>query len=268
MSTKILAAVWKTVSIPAAYAPVPDTEVVRLLNARGTVRNFKPDPIPEAWVNAMIAASQRAPTSSNIQAYSIIVVRDAAIKAKLAELAGNQQHIIDCPVYFALCADLTRLRYACELHGQQYPGKTFEAGLVASLDAALVGMTMSMVADSFGLGSVMIGGMRTKPLEVAKALKLPPRVYVVFGLCVGWPKTAPLPKPRQPMSAVVQYDTYDNTKLGAGIAEYDLDLARYYGRRGIKTTEQAWTQPIAEKFSTDRRKRLRQELNELGFELE
>jgi len=268
VSTRTLSAVEKDVSVAAVDAPVPDTETIRLLNARGTVRNFKPDPIPDSWVDALVAASQRAPTSSNIQAYSIIVVRDAAIKAKLAELAGNQQHIIDCPVYFALCADLTRLRHACELHGQTYPGKSFESGLVASLDATLVGMTMSMVADSMGLGSVMIGGMRTKPLEVAKTLNLPPRVYVVFGLCVGWPKAPPLPKPRQPMSAVVHYDTYDNTKLGTGIAEYDQDLAAYYRKRGMKTPDHAWTLPLSEKFSTDKRKRLKLELNEMGFELE
>lgn len=268
MDTKKLTLVDKPVAGPAADAPVPDTEVIRLLNARGTVRNFKTDPLPDSWVEALIASAQRAPTSSNVQAYSIIAVRDPAIKAKIAELGGNQQHIIDCPVFFALCADQNRLSHACELHGLTYPGKSFEAGLIASLDATLVGMTMSLVADSMGLGSVMIGAMRNKPLEVAKALKLPPRVYVVFGLCVGWPKTPPLPKPRHPPSAAAHYDTYDASRLGAGIAEYDGELARYYGRRGMATPEQAWTKPIAEKFSTDRRLRLRQELNKLGFALE
>ena len=70
------------------------------------------------------------------------------------------------------------------------------------------------------------------------------------------------------MSAVVHYDTYDNTKLGTGIAEYDQDLAAYYRKRGMKTPDHAWTLPLSEKFSTDKRKRLKLELNEMGFELE
>ncbi len=117
--------------------PVPDTEVMRLLKLRGTVRQFKSDPIPDSWVRALIEAAQRAPTSSNLQSYSIIAVRNAEIKAKLAELGGNQQHIIDCPVFFALCADMARPSYVCKLHGKNYPARYLEAGLVASIDASL-----------------------------------------------------------------------------------------------------------------------------------
>jgi FMN reductase (NADPH) len=254
--------------VAAPDAPVPDTELLRALQARGTMRNFKPDALPEAWIDTLISAAQRAPTSSNLQAYSIIVVKDLQTKTRLAELAGNQKHIIDCPVFFAFCADLTRIEYACELHDTAFPGHTFESGLVSSMDAALVGMTMSLVADSMGLGNVMIGGMRNKPLEVAKLLKLPKRVYVVYGLCVGWPKALPLPKPRQPMSTVVHRESYNPAHLAEGIAAYDKELAAYYVQRGANTPPQAWTTPVAEKYSTPRRRFLRQELNELGFGFE
>lgn len=267
MSTKTLAAV-DLAGGASADAPVPDNELVRLLNKRGTVRAYKSDPIPDAWIEAMVAAAQRAPTSSNIQAYSIVVVRDPEIKKQLAVLAGNQQHIIDCPVFFALCADQTRLVHACAMHGKEYPGRTFEAGLVSSIDAALVGMTLSLVVDSFGLSNVMIGAMRNNATEVAKLLKLPPRCYVVFGLCVGWAKKGPVPKPRQPQSGVVHYDTYDAKNREQAVAEYDQDLAKYYRSRGAETPDAAWTGPIADKFSDDKRKKLKQQLNELGFPLE
>jgi len=252
----------------SSAASIPDNEVLRLLRARGSVRDFKSDDVPEALVNAVIAAGQRAPTSSNIQAYSIVVVRNQATKTELARLSGNQQHIIDCPVYFALCADLTRPAYACSLHGTEFEGYTFEKGLVGSIDAALVGMTMSLAADSLGLGTVMIGGMRNHPLEVAKLLKLPPRVYVVFGLCLGWPKSAPLPKPRQSMSAVVHRETFDASNYEQAIADYDRELGDYYRNQGRETPEQSWTLTVAKKFSVANRKQLRQHLQTLGFELE
>lgn len=268
MSTNTLSAAEATAAPAIPDAPVPENDLTRLLARRGTVRNFKPDPVPESWVSAIIEYGMRAPTSSNIQAYSVVVVHDPEKRKRLAELAGNQQHIIDCPVYFAICADLTRMAHAISMHGKELPGRTFESGLVSSLDACLVGMTMSLVADSFGLSNVMIGGMRNNAVEVAKVLGLPPRCYVVFGLCVGWAKKPPVAKPRQPLSGVVHHDVYDPTARAQAIADYDKDLARYYRSRGVETPDAAWSQVLAEKFSTDKRKRLRQELNELGFPLE
>ena len=247
---------------------VPETEVLRLLRQRGSVRDYKPDPVPETWVEAILAAGQRAPTSSNVQAYSIVVVRDAGKKARLAELAGNQQHIIDCPVFFALCADQRRLTLACEQHGVVYQGQTLEQWLIASIDVALLGMSMTLAADSMGLGTVMIGGMRNQPLAVAELLELPQQVYVVFGLCLGWPKSAPLPKPRQPLGAVVHHERYDEGAVREAVAAYDGELAAHYTGQGRATPEAAWTKPMAEKFSKPIRAKLRQEMHARGFGLE
>lgn len=268
MSTATLSAQNDAAASAPKDAPVPENDLTRVLARRGTVRAYKSDPVPDSWVDAIIEYGMRAPTSSNIQAYSVIVVKDAEKKRQLAELAGNQQHIIDCPVYFALCADTNRMARAIEMHGREFPGRTFESGLVSSLDACLVGMTMSLVADSFGLSNVMIGGMRNKPLEVAKVLGLPPRCYVVFGLCVGWAKKPPMAKPRMALSGVVHHDVYDPGARDQAIRDYDKELAKYYRERGTQTPDAAWSQVLAEKFSTDKRKKLREELIQMGFPLE
>lgn len=246
----------------------PDNDLLRYLRNRGSVRNYKPDPVPDAWVDALTAAGQRAPTSSNIQAFSIIVVRDPETKKRLAELAANQQHIIDCPVFFALCADLTGPAQASKLHGTKFHGYTFEKGLVASIDAALVGMTMSLTAGTMGLGTIFIGAMRNQPLEVARLLKLPPRVYVVFGICLGWPETPSSAKPRLPMKSVVHREFYDPDQRAAALADYDRELADYYRALGRPSPDAAWTKVIADNLAVPLRKNLRQELKTLGFDFE
>jgi len=245
-----------------------DNDLLRSLRERGSVRDFTPDPVPEAWVEVLTAAGQRAPTSSNVQAFSIIVVRDPETKKRLAELAGNQQYIIDCPVFLAFCADLTGPAQASELHDTVFNGQTFEAGLVASIDAALVGMTVSLAASTLGLGTVLIGAMRNHPLEVAKLLKLPPRVYVVFGMCLGWPETPPLPKPRLPMTSIVHQEFYDIGQREAALAAYDRELAEYYRAQGRSSPDEAWTKVVAGQWSVPRRKHLREELKILGFDFE
>lgn len=253
---------------PHSGAAVPETELLHLLKRRGSVRDYKPDPVPDAWVEALLAAGQRAPTSSNNQTYSIIVVRKPETKAELARLAGNQQHISDCPVFFALCADQSRVAYASALHGSDFVGNTLEKGLVATIDAALVGMTMSLVADSMGLGTVMIGAMRNAPLEVARLLKLPPKVFVVFGLCLGWPREQPLPKPRQSLDTVVHREVYDASGMEEALEAYDRELAAHYRDQGRSTPERSWTQTAADKYAMRVRMHLREELAALGFPLE
>jgi nitroreductase len=259
-------------SVPVVPADIPErppeNELTRMLAARGTVRAFGPREVSDAWVDEIVRHGMRAPTSSNMQAYSVVVVRDADKRQRLARVAGGQQHVADCAVVVVVCADLSRIEHACSVHGVAYEGRSLEAGLVASLDAALLGITMSYVAESFGLGSVLIGALRNDAVEVARILGLPARCFAVFGICLGWPSVRPLPKPRTPASGVVHHDAYDARGREAAIDQYDRELAAYYRARGVDTPDRAWSQVIAGRLGRDPRKNLRAQLCALGFPLE
>jgi len=247
---------------------VPSNDFLRYLEGRGTTRDFKSDPIPDAWIDALCAAGQRASTSSNMQAYSMIVVKDPATKRKLAALGNQQKHIEDCPVFMAFVADLTHPMSASATQGKTFRGTTLESCLLAAIDAALVGQTVQLAAGTMGLGSVMIGAMRNHPLEVAEVLRLPKRAFVVFGLCLGWPKTPWRAKPRLSPEMVVHREFYDADKRAPYIAEYDVRLADFYRSQGRATPDAGWTGPIAEKFESAQRPNLKSELHTMGFELE
>ena len=88
-----------------------------LISRHGSVRNYRPDMVPVETIETIISAAQRTSTSSNMQAYSVVAVMDAAKRARLAELCGNQEHIAQAPVFLAWCADLARLDRACEMRG-------------------------------------------------------------------------------------------------------------------------------------------------------
>ena len=70
-----------------------DNPTISLLMNHSSVRQFQDKPISEEQLAAIIGAGQMASTSSNVQAYSVIAVTDAALKSKLAGLAGNQAYI-------------------------------------------------------------------------------------------------------------------------------------------------------------------------------
>jgi len=244
--------------------PVTDT-----LNNHVTIRHFTDRPIPPGMLDAILDAARRSPTSSNMQTYSMIVVRDPATKQVLAQLANNQKHVETCDVFVAFCADIHRLETAVAMHDLTL-AISLETTLVATIDAALVGMSVQTAAESFGLGAVMIGAMRNHPLQAARLLGLPEGVYVVYGMCLGWPdeELRPLQKPRLPRDLVIHHERYSHADQRPLLAAHDQELAAHYGSLGRNLHEDAWTGPIAQRLQTPARPHLRHQLEELGFSFE
>ena len=242
------------------------SETINVLNKRVSVRKYRSDPVPEKLVDEVLRAAFRAPTSSNIQTYSVLRIRDPQSRQALAEVAGGQQHIVECPVYLAFCADLTRVEYAMTRNQHSIDNNNFEMGLVSSIDAALVGMAAYVAADSVGLKGVMIGALRNNPKRTAEILGLPPRVYAVFGLCLGYPAEEPPQKPRMAFDSVVHEDKYDRVKMQPMVDTYDVDLADHYRSQGRHTTDDSWTRDVDAKFSVRPRDTLRQTLKDMGFD--
>jgi FMN reductase (NADPH) len=246
------------------------SETIALLNNRVSVRKYKSDPVPEALIDEVLTAAFRAPTSSNIQSYSVIVVNDPAIREQLAMLTGNQKHVVEAPVFLAFCADLTRIEQAMARQGGTIVDNNMEIGLVSSIDASLVGMSVYLAAESVGLKGVMIGAVRNDAVAAARLLGLPSQVYCVFGMCLGWPDEAPPQKPRMDYSTMVHYERYgalrDNRELAQSLDDYDATLAKHYEGIGKPTTADSWTHDMGKKFSPQLRDNLRQQLKELGFD--
>lgn len=242
------------------------SDTLRVLSQRVSVRRYRDEPVPDAAVDAVLRAALRAPTSSNIQACTVIVVRDAQTKRALSVPAGKQQHIVDCPVFLAFCADLTRIEHALARNGHDLADNNLEMGLVSSIDAALVGMSAYLAADSLGLKGVMIGAVRNDPEAVAELLGLPPRVYCVFGMCLGYADAVPPQKPRMDFDAVVHRERYRAEGREDALARYDRELAAHYRASGRETGDDSWTREVDAKFSPRPRDGLRAALARLGFD--
>ena len=258
---------------PASSSPETisqTSETIELLHNRVSVRQYQDAPVSEELIETILNASFRAPTSSNIQSYSVIIVRDAGIKEQLSVVTGNQQHVRTAPVFLAFCADLTRLSQATRNNGHNIDDNNLEIGLVSSIDAALVGMSVYLAAESVGLKGVMIGAVRNDAVATARILDLPDQVYCVFGMCLGWPEQIPEQKPRMDYSTMVHYERYgalrDNRDIKQAVADYDSALAEHYQSIGKPTTPDSWSHDIDKKFHPQLRDELRQQLKQLGFD--
>jgi nitroreductase len=214
----------------------PTNTVVESILAHRSYRNFLDRKLEPGTLETLVAAASSAPSSSNMQTWSVVAVEDPERKARLSVLSGNQGFIRQAPLFLCWIADLSRLERLGEAHQQKLEGIAYlECYMVALVDAALAAQNALVAAESIGLGGVYVGGLRNRPLEVAAELKLPPNAFAAFGLAIGWPDPAARAevKPRLPQSLVLHRETYDASDEQAGVAAYDETLANFSEANGM-----------------------------------
>ena len=245
------------------------SEVVDLMLAHRSVRRFAPGDVTDDQLRVLVAAAQSAPTSSNLQPWSVVAVRDRARKDRLAHLAADQRFVADCSVLLVWVADLGRANRLAARRGTSVEATTYlESTLIAFIDTALAAQNAVVAAESLGLGSTYVGAIRNRPDEVALELGLPDHTVAAFGLAVGVPdpdEPAGV-KPRLPQSAVLHLEQYDATAGDADIDDYDTVLAAYNSRFGLVG---GWTDRVLTRLrgpeSMAGRHRLREVLERRGL---
>ena len=251
----------------------PWNETIATMLDHRSVRGYRPDPVPPGTLETLIAAAQSAATSSNMQWWSAVAITDPAKKKVLAEIAGNQKHIEQCPLYIAWVADMSRNQRISEDTKTDFETMPWlETFMVACIDAALAAQNAVVAAQSIGLRTVYIGAMRNDPIKVAELLGLPPQSFVVFGLCVGYAaddKADGEVKPRLPQSIVLHHDRYDAAEEAARRATYDAEMTKFSARHELQAA--TWTQRVLNRLgplkSMNGRETIRASLKKLGFEI-
>lgn len=131
------------------------TPTIELIHSHGSVRKYKPDPVPNELVETIVAAGQCASTSSNLQMYSVVAVSDLEIRTRFQELCGGQKHIGKAPIFLAWCADLSRLDRTCKLQGFKQETSYIENFLLAVMDVAIASQNSALAAESLGVGNML-----------------------------------------------------------------------------------------------------------------
>ncbi len=244
-----------------------------LIHRHASVRRYKPDPLPASIIETIVAAGQRASTSSNLQIYSVIAVTDAAKREKLAALADNQAFIREAPVFLVWCADLARLDRACQLRGTAQVTEYVDNFLTATVDASLAAQNATLAAESLSLGMCYVGALRNNIREVIELLGLPHLVFPLFGMTLGWPAKEARVKPRLPLNAILHWENY-NVDQDAYLHEYDQTMAAtgiytgrqapFPGREGVMENY-GWLEHSARRAAKAARTDLREVLEKQGF---
>ncbi|WP_218621629.1 nitroreductase family protein [Microbacterium oleivorans] len=218
----------------APARPLPRNEVLELLYRHRSVRRFGPGEVDDATVTAIVAAAQSASTSSNLQAWSVVEVRDPARLDTLAHLAGDQDFIRRGAVFLVFVADWARASELARRVGEPAEAVDYiESTIVGFVDAALAAQNAVIAAESLGLGAVYVGSVRNNPEQIADVLELPPGAFPAFGVVIGHPDPDDPAgvKPRLPQTVVRHRERYRLPEADE-IAVYDAAVTAYYATQG------------------------------------
>ena len=238
-----------------------------------SVRTYTDDPVTDDQVSLIIEAARRASTSSNLQIWSVIVIRDEARKLRLSQAIGGRAYVEQAPVFLVWVADFARNGEVIRATGIE--PETFgliENTLVGAVDVGIAAQNALLAAESIGLGGVFVGSIRNNPEAVCQELNLPRHVFPIVGMAIGVPdphEKAGI-KPRLPLSGVMHEETYDLDRWGEAVSTFEEDYRTYFDAQG--TPNRSWVHTVRGRLAQPEglhgRHTMRDSLRAQGFDSE
>ena len=171
------------------HNPVIDT----LMN-RKSIRSFKPEQPDQEVVETIVRAGQQAPFA--YQLGSLLLSRD------------SDTNPWNAPLYFIICVDAHRFECIMEQRGWDIASNDLSLLLLGIQDASLMAENMVVAAESLGLASCFRGAVPFYAEQIIQQFKLPPRVFPLVGLGMGYPASNPPTRPRYPLEFCLFEDEY------------------------------------------------------------
>lgn len=261
-------------------AGVPDIAGPAALSApleRCSCRVFTGEPVPEPLLTTLLAAAQSAPSKSDLQQYSIVVIEDPEVRRVLLALPSIPAWAADAGRLLVFLGDPRRGRRMAAIHGLAYDSNSADVFMNAACDAAIAMTAFVLAAETVGLGCCPLSVVRNHCTEITRLLTLPEGVFPFAALCVGWPAGRAAVSPRLPQSVVVHRDRYDDQALEAELRAYDrrrdaaapippekqLHTDRYGRKNGL-----GWSENAARRLSVRERPDFRAYLRAQSIELD
>lgn len=167
-------------------------EFAELIAARYSVRAYRPDPVEDDKLQAILEAARLAPTAANRQPFQLVILHTAGCEQELGQIY-QRPWFVQAPLIIAVCA-LSTQAWVRE-------SDRFNARLV---DAAIVADHLILAAANLGLGTCWIAAFNVEAAR--RILRLPAEVEPVIFTPLGYPADQPGPKVRKSLNELVHFE--------------------------------------------------------------
>ena len=182
--------------------------MIELAKSHRSIRSYTPQEIDDSLLNDILLAGLRSSSAGNMQTWSVIVTRDEEKKRQLYELHRWQRFILEAPVLLTFCADVFRMREWIRVNNSKQSFDDFLGFLTGTVDAVIAAQTISLAAESVGLGICYLGTTWWAADKIIEMMELPKWVLPVTSLVVGYPAEDPALRDRLPLDLIVHQEKY------------------------------------------------------------
>ncbi len=234
-----------------------DMPLEATIRTQRSIRRLRPDPVDDALILHLLELALKAPTGGNRQNAEFVVVKDPAVKRRLARLnrvawstygrfwklfaRGDEKtlrsmkavdwaadHYEEVPAVIVACLRWTA--YGPIVSGWRPPFPPFLASIYyGSIFPAV--QNLLLAARAAGLGASLTVMPLWSVALALRALGLPFWVSPVAVIPVGWPIGRYGPTTRMPVGDAVHFDRYGNRPYEGRSAELLAEEARPRCRR-------------------------------------
>jgi len=166
-------------------------EFSELIQKRYSVRAYRPIPVEEEKLKAVLEAARLAPTASNRQPFKIVVIHTAGREAELRRIY-DKNWFVQAPLLIAACGTPAH-------NWVRRDGKNYN-----DVDVAIAMDHLILAAASLGLGTCWIAAF--DPPAAREVLHLPEGVEPIAFTPLGYPADTPRQKERKALSELVRYE--------------------------------------------------------------
>jgi nitroreductase len=179
-----------------------------LVKARQSVRKYLDKPIEREKIERCLEAARLAPSASNSQPWSFIVIEDPRLKDAVARNTFNKlisfnSFSLQAPVLIILISERSSFlnKVAEAIKDKQF----------SLIDIGITAEHLCLQAAEEGLGTCMLGWFNEKGVKRLLNIPLSKRVELI--ITVGYPESTIIrPKKRKPIDQIRSYNSYRLSK--------------------------------------------------------
>ena len=180
-------------------------DFLQLVNIRQSVRKYGPKPVEKEKLLRCLEAARLAPSASNSQPWTFVVVDDPVLKDKVAKetfdtIARFNKFTVQAPVLVVFVIEKPKLitQIGAAIKNKEYP----------LIDIGIAAEHFCLQAAEEGLGTCMLGWFNEKPIK--ELLNIPEKKTIGLVITLGYPENDyPLrTKIRKKFDKVVRFNSY------------------------------------------------------------
>lgn len=178
---------------------------MKQIENRRSIRKYQNKTLEREKLFQVLESARLAPSGSNTQPWSFIIVESEETKEKLASVDHDQKWMLTAPVFIVCVADIrSRIPHNINIKLDEYSPEPELKQIIR--DTAIAIEHILLEAENLGLAACWTGWY--EQASVRSILNIPEDKYVCGIITLGYGDEAPAQRPRKSMDEIIRYERW------------------------------------------------------------